>query len=79
MSPIYDLSSLLFLALSVGDALGRPATVKCRIGVDDEDSYEGTQREHVQQTFLYRAPPSIDIENNLYIYVCMYAFMYAHK
>ena len=29
-------------ALSVGDALGRPATVKCRIGVDDEDSYEGT-------------------------------------
>ena len=28
-------------ALSVGDALGRPATVKCRIGVDDEDSYEG--------------------------------------
>ena len=32
----------LFLALSVGEGLGRPATVKCRIGVDDEDSYEGT-------------------------------------
>ena len=31
----------LSAALSVGDALGRPATVKCRIGVDDEDSYEG--------------------------------------
>lgn len=30
------------IALSVGDALGRPATVKCRIGVDDADSYEGT-------------------------------------
>ena len=31
-----------WIALSVGDALGRPATVKCRIGVDDADSYEGT-------------------------------------
>jgi tRNA-dihydrouridine synthase A len=29
------------LALSVGDALGRPATVKCRIGVNDADSYAG--------------------------------------
>eukprot|EP00596_Hydrurales_sp_CCMP1899_P008911 CAMPEP_0119051404 /NCGR_PEP_ID=MMETSP1177-20130426/73030_1 /TAXON_ID=2985 /ORGANISM="Ochromonas sp, Strain CCMP1899" /LENGTH=345 /DNA_ID=CAMNT_0007030591 /DNA_START=381 /DNA_END=1418 /DNA_ORIENTATION=+ len=29
------------LALSVGEGLGRPATIKCRIGVDDEDSYEG--------------------------------------
>ena len=29
------------LALSVGEALGKPATVKCRIGVNNEDSYEG--------------------------------------
>ena len=29
------------LSLSIGEALGRPATVKCRIGVDDQDSYEG--------------------------------------
>ena len=47
LCPIFPTSLLLslffqFLALSVGDALGRPATVKCRIGVDDEDSYEGT-------------------------------------
>jgi tRNA-dihydrouridine synthase A len=29
------------LALSVGEVLGKPATVKCRIGVNNEDSYEG--------------------------------------
>ena len=29
------------LALSVGEALGKPATVKCRIGVNNEDSYDG--------------------------------------
>ena len=29
------------LACAVGDAIGRPATIKCRIGVNDADSYEG--------------------------------------
>ena len=28
------------LSLAVGEATGRPATIKCRIGVDDNDSYE---------------------------------------
>lgn len=28
------------LAYAVGEATGRPATIKCRIGVNDEDSYE---------------------------------------
>ena len=28
------------LALSVYEASGRPATIKCRIGVDDNDSYD---------------------------------------
>eukprot|EP01041_Mallomonas_annulata_P001456 gene1456-2802_t len=28
------------LSLCVGEATGRPATIKCRIGVDDKDSYE---------------------------------------
>lgn len=28
------------LAVAIGEATGRPATVKCRIGVDDADSYE---------------------------------------
>ena len=39
---MYDNLYWNWIALSVGDALGRPATVKCRIGVDDADSYEGT-------------------------------------
>ena len=61
LCPIFPTSLLLslffqFLALSVGDALGRPATVKCRIGVDDEDSYEGTEKKTVQETFQNRFP-----------------------
>ena len=28
------------LSLAVGEATGRPATIKCRIGVDDNDSYD---------------------------------------
>lgn len=28
------------LSLAVGESTGRPATIKCRIGVDDNDSYE---------------------------------------
>lgn len=29
------------LAVAIGEELGRPATVKCRIGINDNESYEG--------------------------------------
>ena len=49
------------LALNIGDALGRPATVKCRIGVNNEDSYENlynfieyvSKKGHVQHFIVH--------------------------
>jgi tRNA-dihydrouridine synthase A len=41
------------LACAIGDAGGVPATIKCRIGVDDEDSYE--QLVHFIRTVSERA------------------------